>query len=109
MASMNVDKLSLKELLDLENRVKKALATARQREQAEARAKIEAIAKNAGMTAAEILGLAGKQRGARKGGKVAPKYMNPDNKSETWTGRGRQPRWLSAKLSKGGKLADYAI
>ncbi len=109
MAAINIDKLSLKELTDLEGRIKKALAAARQREQAEARAKIETIARNAGMSAAEILGLGGKTRGARKGGKVAPKYINPDNKSETWTGRGRQPRWLAAKLSKGGKLADYAI
>lgn len=109
MASINVDKLSLKELVDLENRVRKALAAARQREQADAKAKIEAIARSAGMSAAEILGLGGKVKGARKGGKVAPKYINPDNKSETWTGRGRQPRWLVAKLTKGGKVADFAI
>ena len=109
MAGINVDKLSLKELLDLENRVKKALSVARQREQADARIKIEAIAKGAGMSAAEILGLGGKIKGSRKGGKVAPKYANPDNKSETWTGRGRQPRWLVAKLGKGGKVTDYAI
>ena len=109
MASINVDKLSLKELVDLENRVRKALAAARQKEQADARTKIEAIAKSAGMSAAEILGLGGKTKGARKGGKVAAKYVNPDNKSETWTGRGRQPRWLVAKLSKGGKVADFAI
>jgi DNA-binding protein H-NS len=35
--------------------------------------------------------------------------MNPDNKSETWTGRGRQPRWLVAKLAKGAKLGQFKI
>src|SRR4051794_12275797 len=32
-------------------------------------------------------------------GKVAPKYRNPDNPAETWTGRGRQPRWVQAALA----------
>jgi DNA-binding protein H-NS len=35
--------------------------------------------------------------------------MNPDNKSETWTGRVRQPRWLAAKLGKGAKLEQFKI
>jgi DNA-binding protein H-NS len=48
--------------------------------------------------------------GARgRGRPSAAKYVNPDNKSETWTGRGRKPNWLVAKLSKGAKLADFAI
>ncbi len=34
-----------------------------------------------------------------KGRTVAAKYANPDDPSETWTGRGRKPRWLSAKLA----------
>lgn len=40
---------------------------------------------------------------------VAPKYRNPENSDETWSGRGRQPRWLVAALKKGKKLRDFAI
>ena len=47
--------------------------------------------------------------GALKGRKVAPKYRNPDNKQETWTGRGRQPRWVVALLKAGKKLEDMKI
>ena len=36
-------------------------------------------------------------------GKVAPKYRNPANPKETWTGRGMQPRWLAALTKKGKK------
>ena len=108
MAAPNVEKMSLKDLRDLEGRVAAAIVRAQEREKAELKARIEELASEAGMTVAEIYG-SGRGRGAMKGGKVAIKYMNPDDKTQTWTGRGRQPRWLVAKLSKGGKLADFAL
>ena len=43
------------------------------------------------------------------GRKVKPKYRNPSNKSETWTGRGRQPLWAVAALKSGKKLSDFVI
>ncbi len=46
-------------------------------------------------------------RGVR--GKVAPKYRNPENPSETWAGRGLKPRWLTAALKSGKKLDDFVI
>jgi DNA-binding protein H-NS len=45
----------------------------------------------------------------RKIGKVAPKYRNPADSSETWSGRGRTPRWLSALLAKGKKIEQFLI
>ena len=41
--------------------------------------------------------------------KVFPKYQNPKNPTETWSGRGRQPRWLSPQLSSGKELDDFRI
>jgi DNA-binding protein H-NS len=41
--------------------------------------------------------------------KVFPKYQNPKNPTETWSGRGRQPRWLSPQLRSGKKLDDFRI
>jgi DNA-binding protein H-NS len=108
MASPNFDKMSLKELLDIEVRLQKAIASAKNRERAAVKEKVQNLLNNAGLSAEELFGSRKGGRGG-KGGKVAPKYRNPDNPTETWTGRGRQPRWLSAKLSKGGKLADYTI
>ena len=52
----------------------------------------------------------GRPRGSKmKGRKVAPKYRNPKNRSETWAGRGKQPRWLTAQLESGKKLDDFRI
>ena len=45
----------------------------------------------------------------RKLGKVAPKYRNPENPKETWTGRGKQPRWLAAYTAKGRDLGEFVI
>jgi DNA-binding protein H-NS len=40
---------------------------------------------------------------------VFPKYRNPAEPSETWAGRGKQPRWLTAQLRSGKKLEDFRI
>ena len=45
----------------------------------------------------------------RKLGKVPPKYRNPAKPSETWTGRGKQPRWMAALTAKGKKPEDFLI
>jgi DNA-binding protein H-NS len=40
---------------------------------------------------------------------VVPKYRNPDQPSETWAGRGKQPRWLTAQLRSGKRLDEFRI
>jgi DNA-binding protein H-NS len=45
----------------------------------------------------------------RKYPKVLPKYCNPSAPTETWSGRGKQPRWLVAALGSGSKLDDFLI
>jgi DNA-binding protein H-NS len=40
---------------------------------------------------------------------VFPKYRNPVHPSETWSGRGKQPRWVTAELRSGKKLDDFRI
>ncbi|KQQ78727.1 DNA-binding protein [Xanthomonas sp. Leaf131] len=48
-------------------------------------------------------------RAGRKLGKVAPKYRNPANPQEAWTGRGKQPRWLAELTAAGKKVEDFLI
>jgi DNA-binding protein H-NS len=40
---------------------------------------------------------------------VHPRYQNPFNPSEAWSGRGKQPRWLMAQLIEGKHLDDFRI
>lgn len=102
--AVNLDKLSLKDLLDLDSKLQKAVVAARERERADVKAKIEAMVAEAGFSVSDLYG----GRGGRKAPSAA-KYANPDNRSETWTGRGRKPNWLVARLAKGAKVEDFAI
>ena len=43
----------------------------------------------------------------RKYPRVFPKYRNPQTPSETWSGRGKQPRWLAAAIKTGRKIEDF--
>ena len=47
--------------------------------------------------------------GRRPYPQVAPKYCNPEEPSETWAGRGKQPRWLVAQLRSGRRIDDFKI
>ena len=43
------------------------------------------------------------------GTKVSPKFRNPDNSAEAWSGRGLQPRWLRAAIKTGKSIEDFRI
>ena len=40
---------------------------------------------------------------------VLPKFINPAEPSQTWAGRGKQPRWLTAQLGSGNRIDDFRI
>ena len=70
---------------------------------------ILAIAENAGLSIEQILefGASKRKKNVRKA--VEPCDSNKAKAHETWTGRGKQPRWLVAELEKGAKLEDFLI
>jgi DNA-binding protein H-NS len=84
-------------------------------------AKIVQMAKDSGLTASDIEKAfgAGKPtksktktakapKVGKKTGKVAPKFRNPANHAETWTGRGVSPKWV-AELKAAGTLNSALI
>jgi DNA-binding protein H-NS len=52
---------------------------------------------------------AGVSRERRKYPRVYPKYRNPNDPAETWSGRGKQPRWLVAALKTGRRIEEFMI
>lgn len=106
MAILNVDKLTLKQLSDLEAKLAKAKSQVRDRSKVELKDKIDRLIDGSGLTVAEIYGFAAKGRGRTKS---AAKYANPESPSDTWTGRGRRPLWLVARMKKGASMEDFAI
>lgn len=51
----------------------------------------------------------GAEKTIRKGKKVAAKYRNPDDQSQTWTGRGVAPKWMQALVNAGRDKSDFII
>jgi DNA-binding protein H-NS len=51
----------------------------------------------------------GERKPRRKYPRVLPKYRNPSTPFETWSGRGKQPRWLVAAIKLGRKIDDFKI
>ena len=97
--------LRLSDLLDLQKQVAVAIVERRQTERADLKAKLTALAAEAGLSLDDVFGL-------RSGSKalVPPKYRNPEKPEETWAGRGRKPLWLVAQLQKrGATIKDFAI
>lgn len=96
-------KMSYRELEQLSMRVNKAMATARDRDRTTLRQKMESVVSKAGFRIGDLFGRGG------KGTIVAVKYANPDDPTQTWTGRGRKPNWLSAKVKAGAKMDRFLI
>ena len=46
---------------------------------------------------------------AGNGGKLPPKYRDPDDRANVWAGRGALPRWMEAKIKAGAKREDFLI
>ena len=51
----------------------------------------------------------GSTRRSTAGTKVAPKYRNPENPAETWSGRGKHPKWMTNAMAGGRKPEDFLI
>lgn len=104
---MNIDlnSLSLKELKDLQSQVARAIAGYEDRKKKEALAELEEKARAMGFSLAELTGVST----GRKRTPAAAKYRNPANAADTWTGRGRKPRWFEAALKAGRKPEDLAV
>lgn len=119
--SINLNGLSAKQLGALIQQARKQQAVVAKRAPiAKVRAKLTKLAKAEGYTVEELFGAAAPARGrkaatkaspkaGRKLGKVAPKYRNPANAKDTWTGRGRQPRWMAELVAAGKKVEDFLI
>ncbi len=103
--SVDLISMSLKELKDLQAQVAKAIASFEDRKKKAALAELEEKAREMGFSLAELTGTAV----PRKRSPATAKYVNPANAAETWSGRGRKPRWFAEALAKGRKPEDMAL
>lgn len=121
--AVKLDNLSSRELDALIKRASQRKKNLSKRKPvASVRKQITKLAQAEGYTLIELFGVRGpsartagtgtrkaKGKGPKPGIKVAPKYRNPANPQETWSGRGKHPRWMAALIAKGKKAEDFLI
>lgn len=111
----NLDDMSLEDLRSLRGQVDRAINGYSERKRREAIAAAEEAVKKHGFNSlADLTGSRRRAGGARAGkGSSRPaaeeaRYANPEDPSQTWSGRGRRPRWIQEALSSGRSLDDFA-
>ncbi len=102
---IDLNSLSLKDLKDLQTQVVKAIASFEDRKKKLALVELEEAARKLGFTLGELTGTSV----VRKRAPAVPKYANPADASDTWSGRGRKPRWMEAALKAGKAPEDLMI
>lgn len=103
---MDITELSRVELEDLKSQIDKRLVDLEKEQRAQALLEMQDLAKRHGVSMEEMVELA---TSAATPSGALPKYRDPENPSNTWTGRGRKPNWLVAALEAGAELEDFAI
>lgn len=104
---LNLKSLTFEDLLQLRDRVAKILSSRVKSERRELEARLARL-NDAKLTLPQM-GATRRRSVQGRRGKVAIKYRNPANPSETWTGRGRQPRWMTAAIKAGKKRNNFLI
>ena len=99
MDSISFKSMSTDELWNLHEEVISTLARRIAAEKAQLEERLRKIGSN-------VVSLNRKRRPYPE---VVPKYQNPNDPSETWSGRGKQPRWLVAELQSGEQLDNFLI
>ena len=99
----NLKSMSVDELWSLHELVVSVLTRKISSEQAGLERRLRALGKNTADSLKKV------SHARRPYPRVFPKYRNPARPSETWAGRGKRPRWLTAELRSGKKLDDFRI
>jgi DNA-binding protein H-NS len=105
--ALNLEALSPKDLQALIADAQSQMHTARANQIQEVRRKIDALLHNNGLNLADIYPTRGSKAGKKAA--VAPKYQNPSNQAQTWSGRGKRPFWFVEALKRRGVTADSLL
>ncbi len=103
--TVNLANSSVAELEQLSEEIKTVIEERKIKEINDARIHVRELAESLGITLEELIAEPNKPAKAKK--KATVKFRNAQN--ETWTGRGKQPKWLVLALENGAKLEDFLI
>lgn len=108
---LNLDEMSVDEMWCLHEEISRALSVRLTSERRELEKRLAQLrrAKETSQPAQIEASSEKVQSTKRKYPRVFPKYRNPKQPSETWSGRGKQPRWVAAALNAGQMIEELLI
>lgn len=107
--AINLETLSPAELKALIANAESQMQAAHANHVNEIRTKIDALLKKSGLTLAVVYPTRGGKGTKGPKSPVAPKYRNPNNAAQTWSGRGKRPLWFVEALKKRGVTAESLL
>lgn len=108
----DLKKMNRKDLEKLARDVDKALEKLRKQDIKKLRSEMEKLAASHGVSVEDVMGGTARAKvSAKKAPKAksAPKFANPANPAQTWTGKGRQPDWFKSAVAAGTSPDSMAI
>mmetsp|Transcript_24008 Transcript_24008/g.44078 ORF Transcript_24008/g.44078 Transcript_24008/m.44078 type:complete len:108 (+) Transcript_24008:8265-8588(+) len=106
--AIDLSEMSRKELETLRADVEKTLANLHKKEKKDALAAVQKAAAEFGFSLDDLTSKRGPGRPSTKSS-AAPKYVNPEDASQTWTGKGRQPNWFKSAIAAGKSPEDMEV
>src|ERR1700694_3065999 len=108
---LNLDALTIDEMWQLHEEIGRGLSIRLTSEKRELEKRLERLRRESEMSQSKPADRGAKEapRERRKYPRVLPKYRNPNKPFETWSGRGKQPRWLAAALKTGQTIEAFEI
>lgn len=106
---INLSLLSVVELRALSEEIAQEIESRAKEDRQKLLQEFREKAKSLGTSLEELMSGQKAKGKTRASGKVAAKYANPSDASQTWTGRGKRPRWVSECLAAGKTLDDLKV
>jgi len=119
---MDLSSQSLTELRRLQSKVEAEIRRRSDTARRDLLKKMQKMAAEEGLSLSDVLGGAPSEKkpaaakarrvlksGAKKTGKVAPKYRHPEDSTLVWSGRGRKPLWVERWISEGKAIEGLLI
>jgi DNA-binding protein H-NS len=97
------------QLQQLQKDIDKEIKARKREEEKQARQELKEVAQKYGFSLDELIAARGGTKSSGSKGNSDPKYVNPDDPSKTWSGRGRKPAWVKEWEQQGRSLEQARV
>ena len=101
--------LSFDELINKKRNLDLEIASRQDAEVEQLKDKVTTVCDALGITVVELFGIKSEGPVKRRKPAAKVKYRDPDYPDNTWTGKGKPPKWLQEKLDQGAAKDQFLL